>query len=177
MKIFILFFLIFNVSAYAYSYNKMLIQAQSSVFPKILLLDEKLDEKLVDNKVLFIIAYEEGDEETAIYIKELLLKRHKSHLHTHEFKIEIIEFSKISKDTKATAIYALNSKTNIKKLSEICALKGIISFAYDMNNLKHGFMFSLIIEKNTALYLNKKNLNNNMITFVESFYEIVKFTD
>lgn len=177
MKLFILFFLILNATLYGYSYNRMLIKAQVSVFPKILLLDKKLDNKLVGDRIVFIIAYEEGDRDTAVHIQELLLQRHKLYLSTHKFETKIVEFSKISQETEATAIYALNSEANIKNISKICASKGIVSFTYDINNLKEGLMFSLVIEKNAALYLNKKNLNSDMTDFIEPLYEIVKFTN
>lgn len=171
----ILIFFILTVTAFGYSYNETLIDAQAAVFPKILLLDKKLDKKLVQNKIVFIIAYEEADSVTATNLQTLLINRYKNSLSSYIFDVKTVEFSKISKDIEATAIYALNSQTNIQNLSKICASKGIITFAYDINNLKDGLMFSLMLEKNTALYINKENFKNNMIDFVSSLYEIVKF--
>jgi hypothetical protein len=155
----------------------MLIKAQAIIFPKILLLDKKLNKKLVNNKIVFIIAYEEDDYIMAVYIKKLLLQRYKNFLSFHRFETKIMEFSEISEDTEATAIYALNSKTSINTLSKTCATKGIITFAYDINNLKNGLMFSLALEKDTVLYLNKENLNKHTTDFVDSLYEIVKFSN
>ncbi|DAB27283.1 MAG TPA: hypothetical protein CFH78_08780, partial [Sulfurimonas sp. UBA10385] len=59
MKKFILLFFTLTVTIYGYTYNEMLIKAQIAVFPKILLLDKKINNKLVDNKIVFIIAHEE----------------------------------------------------------------------------------------------------------------------
>jgi hypothetical protein len=59
----------------------------------------------------------------------------------------------------ATVIYALNSDKYIKQVAKIAKQKGIITFAYDINNLKNGLLFSLVLEKSTILYLNKENLN------------------
>lgn len=171
----ILIFFILTATTFGYSYNETLINAQAAVFPKILLLDKKLDKKLVQNKIVFIIAYEEADSVTATNLQTLLVNRYKNSLSNYIFDVRTVEFSKISKDIEATAIYALNSQTNIQNLSKICASKGIITFAYDINNLKDGLMFSLMLEKNTALYINKENFKNSMIDFVSSLYEIVKF--
>lgn len=173
----ILIFFILTATAFGYSYNETLINAQAAVFPKILLLDKKLDKKLIQNKIVFIIAYEEADSVTATNLQTLLINRYKNSLSNYIFDVKTVEFSKISKDIEATAVYVLNSQTNIQNLSKICASKGIITFAYDINNLKDGLMFSLVLEKNTALYINKENFKNNMIDFVSSLYEIVKFTN
>ena len=175
MKKLVLLFFILTASLYGYTYNETLLKAQAAVFPKILLLDKKINNKLINNKIVLIIAYEESDNITATNLQNILLKRYKNTLSNYTFETKTVEFSKISKDTQATAIYALNSQRYIKGLSEISASNGIITFTYDINNLKSGIMFSLVLEKNTALYINKENFKTNKIDFVNSLYEIVKF--
>ena len=44
MKKLLLISFILTTSLFGYSYNDLLIKAQSSIFPKILLLDKKLDQ-------------------------------------------------------------------------------------------------------------------------------------
>lgn len=177
MRKFILFFLILSATLYAHTYNKMLIKAQALIFPKILLLDKKLNQKMIDNKIVFIIAYEKGDHATATSIQNIVSEHYKDFLSLHILETKIMEFTEISKETKATAIYALNSDTKVNNLSKICSSKGIVSFSYDINNLKNGLMFSLALEKDTVLYLNKENLNKHTTDFVDSLYEIVKFSN
>lgn len=176
MKKFILFFLIFSVNIYAYTYNEMLVKAQASIFPKILLLDKKLNQKLINNKIVLLIAHDSSDKEEAINIQNIFISEYKKHLSKYKLKVKTIEFSEVTSYTQATAIYTLYSDTQIiNKVAYIAFSKGIISFAYDINNLKQGILLSLALEKNTVIYLNKKNLNNNGINFINSFYEIVKF--
>lgn len=177
MKKFILFFLIFNATVYGYAYNETLIRAQIAVYPKILLLDKQHDEKLVEDKIVFIIAHEEKDYIVATNIKSLMIGQYGGLLSDHKFEIKTVVFSKLSQNTQATAIYALNSTTHMLDLSKIAAVKRIVTFVYNIAYLKDGIMFSLVLEKNTALYLNKKNLNKDTINFVDSLYEIVKFTN
>jgi hypothetical protein len=169
------FFLVLNVTLYAHSYSEMLIKAQATIFPNILLLDKKLNNKLIENKIIFIIACENDDLQTAVEIKNILHSRYKNFLSNYLFETKILEFSQITENTNATAIYALHSNTNLNKLSKIALKKGIITFAYDINDLNNGIMFSLMLEKNTVIYLNKENLNNNTTDFIDSFYEIIKF--
>lgn len=46
-----------------------------------------------------------------------------------------------------------------------------------MDNLKNGFLFSLMLEKSTILYLNKENLYIKKVDFVDSLFQIVRFID
>lgn len=177
MQKFILFFLIFASTVYGYTYKDVLIKAQVAVFPKILLLDKKLNEKLVDNKIVLIIAHEERDRKTAIAVKNLLSEHYKGFLSSYGFEIEIMEFSRITEDTDVTAIFALNSATYMCDLSKIAVAKGIVTFVYNIAHLKDGLMFSLVLEKNTVLYLNKKNLRKDTTDFIDALYELVKFPD
>ena len=173
-KLLVLFFTL-SVGVYGYTYNETLIKAQAAVFPKILLLDKKLNTKLINNKILFIIAHEESDTTTAQNIQNMLQRQYKNNLLDYTLEVKTLEFSKISQNTDATAIYILNSQRYINTLSKISASKNMITFTYDINNLKEGFMFSLVLEKNTALYINKESFKTDKINFVDSLYEIVKF--
>ena len=65
----------------------------------------------------------------------------------------------------------------VKKIADIAKEKGIISFSYDIMDLREGVMFSLLIEKSTILYLNKDTLVTQKIDFVDSLLQIVKFID
>ena len=62
-------------------------------------------------------------------------------------------------------------------IATIAREKGIISFSYDINNLKKGLMFSLVIEKSTVLYLEKENLHTKKIDFVDALLQMVRFVE
>jgi len=56
MKKFFVVFIVFTITSLSgYSYNEVLIKAQSKIFPKILLLDKKLKDKLIDGKIVYTI--------------------------------------------------------------------------------------------------------------------------
>lgn len=160
---------------FGYSYNDLLIKAQSSIFPKILLLDKKLNEKLIDGKIIYAIACDDNDYQTAIQIRNLIWDKYKNRLGEYELEIKVIKFSDLSEKTKATAIYALNSDEGIGKVSRLAERRSIMTFSYDIKNLKHGFLLSLMVEKSTVIYLSKQNLQNHKVDFVDSLYQIVKF--
>jgi len=173
-----LFFILFVQSLFGYNYDDLLLKAQSSIFPKIMLLDKKIQQKLVENKIIYTIVYDGNDYQTALHVKNYIDNIFRGHFDKYPYVVNAVDFSQLDATTKASAFYVLkSSKQNIEKVADIARQKGIITFSYDINNLKYGLLFSLIIEKSTVIYLNKENLNANDIDFVDFLFQMVKFID
>ena len=161
----------------AYNYDDLLLKAQSSIFPKIMLLDKKVKNKLVENKLVYTIVYDNNDYETALHVKDYIDTSFQWHFDKYPYTINIVDFENITSNTKASAFYVLkSSKTNIQKVGDIAKKKGVIAFSYDISNLKYGLLLSLIIEKSTVIYLNKDNLTSD-IDFVDFLFQMVKIID
>ena len=177
MKKILFLYLTLVSMAFGYNYDDIMLKAQTSIFPKIILLDKKIENKLIDGKIVYTIVYDKKDYSTALSIKEYINKNFKGHLGTYDYIINLVDFASFSEKTKASAIYVLNLKERIEKIATIAREKGIISFSYDVNNLKKGLMFSLVIEKSTVLYLEKENLYSKKIDFVEALLQMVRFIE
>jgi len=163
--------------AFGYNYDDLVLKAQASIFPKIILLDKKIENKLIDGKIVYTIIYDKTDYLTALSIEKFINKNFQGHLDTYNYKINLVDFANFSEKTDASAIYVLNLKKHIEKIATIARRKGIISFSYDINNLKKGLMFSLVLEKSTVIYLKKENLYTKKIDFVEALLQMVRFVD
>ena len=163
--------------AFGFNYNDVLLKAQISIFPRILLLDKEMESKLVDGKIVFTVVYEDRDHDTALDIAKKIEESYKGKFEEYEYIINTVKFSDLNNETQATAFYTLNSSNNIAKVANIAKEKGIVAFAYDTNNLQEGLLFSLVFEKSTVLYLNKESLVANKIDFVNTLYQIVRFID
>ena len=175
MKKIISSYLLLVSLAYGYEYSDVLLKAQASIFPKIMLLDKKIEDKLINGQIVYTIAYDQDDYNTAVEIRKFIDINHEGHFDEYSYKINLVEFSDISVKTEASAIYVLNSDKNIKKVAQIAREKGIVAFSYDINNLKKGLLFSLMLEKSTVLYLNKENLYSQKVDFIDSLLQMVKF--
>lgn len=163
---------------FGYSYDDLVLKAQSSIFPKIMLLDKEIKNKLVNNKIIYTIVYDEDDYQTALHVKEDINTVFKGHFDKYPYEITLVNFSHLSPTIKTSALYVLkSSKENIKKAANIARKKGIVSFSYDVNNLQYGLLFSLHIEKSTLLYLNKEYLSMKKIDFVDLLLQMVKFVE
>ncbi|MCF6309167.1 MAG: hypothetical protein L3J19_01635 [Sulfurimonas sp.] len=169
--------LLFGSLLFGSNYNYILLEAQATIFPKIMLLDKRLEEKLVDGKIVFIVVYEKSDHTTALEISRLIKSIYINNMDKYKYIVELVEFTDLTNSTEATAIYALNSNSHIANAAKIANEKGIIAFSYDNNNLKKGMLFSLMLEKSTVLYLNKDNIPKKKVDFVDSLYQIVRFID
>jgi len=163
--------------AFGYNYDELVLKAQASIFPKIILLDKKIEDKLIDGKIIYTIVYDKIDYDTALSIEKFINKNFKGQLDKYDYKINLVDFESFAHDTEASAIYVLNLKEHITKIANIARNKGIISFSYDINNLKKGLMFSLVIEKSTVLYLEKENLYSKKVDFVDALLQMVRFIE
>ena len=176
MRLLLLYFL-FVPLLFGYSYDELLLKAQASIFPKIMLLDKKIEKKLIKNKLVYTIVCDESDYETALHVKQYIDNKFKGHFDRYPYEVQIVDFSHLGMQTPASAFYVLNSsKENIAKVAKIARKKGVITFSYDLENLKEGLLLSLLIEKSTMIYLNKENLRDD-VDFVSFLYQMVKFLD
>lgn len=175
-KILLLWLTLVNI-AFGYNYDDVVLKAQASIFPKIILLDKKIEDKLIDGKIVYTIIYDKTDYVTALSIEKFINKNFQGRLDRYEYKINLVEFANFSEHTEASAIYVLNLTEYIETIATIAREKGIISFSYDINNINKGLMFSLVIEKSTVLYLGKENLFTKKIDFVDALLQMVRFVD
>lgn len=177
MKKILFLYLTLVTLAFGYNYDEVLLKAQASIFPKIMLLDKKLEGKLIDNNIVYTIVYDKSDYRTALDIKSFIDSKYNGRIDKYAYKINLVDFSDFSEKTEASAVYVLNLGEHIEKIATIVKTKGIISFSYDINNLRKGLMFSLSIEKSTVLYLEKENLYTQDVDFVDSLLQMVRFID
>lgn len=177
MKKILFLYLTLVTLAFGYNYDEVLLKAQASIFPKIMLLDKKLDGKLVDNRIVYTIVYDKSDYRTALDIKNFIDSKYNGRIDKYAYKINLVDFSDFSEKTEASAIYVLNLGKHVTKIATIAKAKGIISFSYNLSDLRKGLMFSLAIEKSTVLYLEKENLYTQDVDFVDSLLQIVRFVD
>lgn len=163
--------------AFGFKYDDLVLKAQASIFPKVILLDKKIENKLIDDEIVYTIIYDKTDRLTALSIKEFIDKNFQGRLDRYDYKINLVDFKDFSKETRTSAIYVLNLKEHIENIAAIAREKGIISFSYDINNLQKGLMFSLVIEKSTVLYLKKENLYTKKVDFVDALLQMVRFIE
>ncbi len=173
-------FLIFALSLYAYEYNRLLLQTQTSLYPKIILMDKKLSRHLRDNSIKFYILTNEIDRMTAEYIKEELGKKYGNRIGDYNFVPKIVNFSTFLSDKEfdPVAIYILKEdKKILKSVAKKIEKRNIYSFTYEKNDLLYGFLCNITIEEQVVIYINKKVLLQNDFDFSNTLYQMAKFVE
>lgn len=173
MKALILFLLI--TSLYGIDYDNLLLRAQSSMYPKILLLDKNIGEKLTDSAIQLSVVYEDEEVDIANAIKNLIEEKYNGKVGKYQLNIKLLHVNNFSEVDTSSAYYFLDLSNN-KKESIIAhaVLNNRICFSYDYKDFDKNTLISLFLKEKTYIYLNKSVLSDYNIKFIPIFYNIAK---
>ncbi len=174
LKIFLVLILV-SKQAFAFDYDPLLIRAQASIFPKIILLDKDLDKKVMENKVVISILHGNGEYEIALNIKSLIEGQYKKNLGKNELKINVLDYRKFDDSTVSTAYFILKgASTYREQVTAHAASKNRVVFSYDYKDFESNALISVLVREKTYIYLNKNAIHDYDIKFLPLFYKIVK---
>lgn len=162
---------------FGFNYNPLLLKAQASIFPKLLMLAEEPEKLLVNKDIVFAIIHEEEDFESAWQLKNLMEEEYAGRLEGYSLRIVLMEYEKLDDKLEASAVIALHSDRFIGELARLVIKKKIVSFVGDAFHLKEGFLFSLNLERSTVIYMNKPMLPYYGVEFSDTLYHVVRFVD
>lgn len=159
-------------------YNTLLLRAQSTVFPKIIMLDEDLDKKLNDNVITFQIIYSETDKQTAERLKNFINEKYGKSFGGKEFNVSMSSYNDFSEEKISTAYFLLKGTTEThESITEFAAINKRLVFCYDYSDFSHKTLISLQVKEKTYIYLNKTAIHDYGIKFKPVFYNIVKIVE
>jgi len=156
-------------------YNSLLLRAQASVFPKIILLDKNIHSKLSDGVISLNIIHNEQEVEYAQKIKKLMDEKYKNSIGSYKFVVNLTNIETTKKIKDATAYYFFNLLEDEKKKVLLDAKnKNKICFGYNDKDFDNDILISLLLKEKTYIYLNKSSLHEYNIKFIPIFYKIIK---
>jgi len=176
----IIFLILFICFVNAYEYNKLLLRTQSSLYPKLILMDQNLPSHLSDKIIDFYILVTAIDRLYAIYIKKQLDRLYAKGLGGYGFHSKIVNFSTFlaDKESNVDAVYVLKAKEELlKKVAKKIEGKNIYSFTYEKEDLIWGFLFNASIEKKVVIYINKSVLMHHDFEFLPQLYQMSRFIE
>ena len=172
-KIFFIIFLQFSLFANSV-YNINFLDFQAKVFPKIILLDNNFEDKLLENSVVLTILYEEIDYSTVEILKDKIEKEYNS-LKDYNLKVNSLKYSEFNANKLSTAyILLLGKDKKILEISKILSSNSRLTFAYDNSYLDLGVIFGLSITSKVDILLNIEALKNSKIELQNSIFSVVK---
>ena len=166
-----------TLPAVAFEYSSLLLRAQASVFPKIIMLDADIDKKVINNTVVLHIIYESDDIVAAKNTKRLIESTYGDNLGGYGFKVEVVD-SRVGVMEVATAYLLLNVESDTASRSATQAVNNQrICFSYNYKDLDNTSLISLQMKEKVYIYLSKKRLSEYDIRFQSVFYNIVKVVE
>ncbi len=163
---------------WGWQYDRLLLQAEISVFPKLLLLSKNPGRLLVGDRILFVIAHAPEDRAVAEELKAGMLADG-ARLEPYPLDVRLVPFDAIGNVEACSAVFALHAprEKGYRDSVRTAVLHGVPSFIYDVAYLGEGFLFSLNIEREAVIYFNASEQMRYGITFSPALYQIVRYYD
>jgi len=168
-----IFLMSFGVNAY--DYDPLLMRAQATIFPKIILLDKDINEKHDDGNIAIVILHAKQESAVAENLKGLIFLKYMNHLGKNKLTVETVDFDSFDQEKVATAYFLLKGTNEIhEKITSHAASKKRLVFSYDYKDFTNNALISILMKEKTYIYLNKQAIHSYDINFLPLFYKIVK---
>ena len=153
----LLILLLFAANLTAFNVDPLLLKAQASIFPKILLLDKDISTKLIDQKLSLNIVYTDRESKVAQKFKLMIEDEYKSNPGALELEVRLTNIEKFRQDETASAYYVFNaSSSEIKEVINYASKAHRICFGYNYKDFENNVLVSLFVKEKTYIYLNKQ---------------------
>jgi len=171
-----LLLLLLTINLYASKYDPLILRAQASIFPKIMLLDTSVSKKERDKPLILSIVYSKSEIKQAKFFKEYIDKQYKNKLGKLEFQVKLLSIDKFdAKKSNSDAYFIFNAdREKEQQVIKHASTNKVICFGYNYKNFDKNVLISLHVKEKTYIYLNKSALHDYDIKFMPIFYNIVK---
>lgn len=171
----LLLLLFFAIDLMAIGVDPLLLKAQASIFPKIMLLDNDISSKLDDNKLVLSIVYSDKERIKAKKLKDMIDLEYKNILGEVTFQTRLVDIKKFDKTHNAAAYYIFDASSQ-KMKDVISHAKGThrICFGYNYKDFDKGILISLFVKERTYIYMNNSVFHDYKVKFTSIFYRIAK---
>lgn len=167
--------LLYACSGSADTYDPLLLRAQASIFPKIILLDQDLNKKTPDNKVVITIVSTIRDPQIAEQLKKLIEDKYGGSLGNKKLKVNVTTFDKFNSNTLSTVYIVLDAPGSmIEKVVSYASSHERIVFSYSYADFVYNTLISLHVKEKTYIYINKSAVQSYGIRFLPVFYALTK---
>ena len=165
-------FLILSLQLSAIEYKPTLLELEAKIFPKMILLNSKLD-KTSETLTIYIII-KEWDIYTAQELQNNIENYYPKKIAGKKIVVSIEQFKDFKK-TPDAIILLKHTKEELTQIANWANKKGIVSLAYDPSYMEYGILASLYIGKSTKPYLNKKIIQKYGFEFNPQLLKLSKF--
>jgi len=167
--------LMMSLQVYGLEYDPLLIRAQASIFPKIILLDKDISSKSGGDGVVIEVLHTASDVIVANKVKQLIENQYGGKLGNKKMVIKLVDFSLFNATTVATAYFVLKGESDYQSsVASHASENNRLVFSYDYRDFSNNVLMSVLMKEKTYIYLNKSAIHSYGINFQPLFYKIVK---
>lgn len=167
--------LLFAINMMALSVDPLLLQAQGSIFPKIMLLDNAISNKIKANRLVLDIVHTDAQTASATKLKSVIDTEYNNRLGDLRFEVRLVNIKDFGAQEDAAAYYVFDaSLPSVKKVVSHAKSAQRICFGYNYKDFNDGILISLFVKERTYIYLNKSALHQYAVKFTPIFYRIAK---
>ena len=162
----------------AAEYDPLLLRAQASIFPKIVMLDKQIEDKTINNEVVLSIVSTKEDIPFAELFRRLIEEKYKHNIGDRKLTVLVNDFESNDYESAATTYILLEGSASLlEKVVSHAANNKRIVFSYNYDDFRNKALISLFVKEKTYVYLNRAELHNYDIKFTPVFYKIVKIIE
>lgn len=173
MRLFVLF--LFSVNLIFASTDILLLKAQATIFPKIIMLDKDIQWKCNDNKLVLAIVHTKQESDDAEKLRSMIDAQYKNKLGAFSFEVRLIDIDQFNVNEEVSAYYIFDaSLPSMKNVISHAIDKKCICFGYSYKDFSNNILISLFVKEKTYIYLNRSALHEYKIKFIPIFYKISK---
>ena len=171
----LLVLLLFSVSLIFASTDILLLKAQATIFPKIIILDKDIQSKCRDNKLVLAVVHTKQESDAAQKLRSMIDAQYKNRLGAFSFEVRLIDIEQFDVNEEVAAYYVFDaSLPSMKKVVSHAMDKKCICFGYSYKDFPNNILISLFVKEKTYIYLNRLALHEYEIKFIPIFYKISK---
>jgi len=170
--------IVFSCRAWADTYDPLLLRAQASIFPKIILLDKDLSNKITGNEIVLTVVSTDKEKHIAQHLQGLLEDKYRDGLGNKNLVVNTAIFEEFEKNSQATAYIVLRGGEPLfKEVVSHASSNNRIVFSYSYTDFEYNALISLHVKEKTYIYLNKSSVKLYGIKFLPIFYKITKIIE
>ena len=160
---------------WADAYDHLLLRAQASIYPKIILLDQDLKNKLHDGSIVITIVSNDQDMIVANEYREYMLEKYPEKLDDKKIIVNTTTFDNLDKQPLSTAYIVMRGSDGLfKKVADYASSHARILFSYGRSGLESDALINLQVKEKTYIYVGKDSVKKYGINFMPVFYKVVK---
>lgn len=165
------------ITVYAYhGYDENIIKLQAIAYPKIVFADQNISSKLVDDKIVITILYDEIDRSVAKKFRRYIQNEY-TQLGAYGVEVRLQEYADYTTDDRLVSAYIClptEGKT-LEPIAQSLNREARVTFAYSVDNLDYGVLMGLEVRATIQLTINRETLQESTIVLDENLFRVVKF--